>query len=89
MKKISETREPAGEWRSVGKDSIESMGAMGEIIRSVFECPCGKGKIFTTFENLQGYRDSYASIGCEECNKIYRVHYNWALNRDEPRLEKM
>ena len=88
MRKINETREPAGEWTSIGKDGIKSFGPMGEIIITEYECPCGNGKIVTTFEDLPGYRESYVSIECEECYKIYKATYNWARNT-EPVLEKI
>jgi len=87
MKKIKETRVPTGELISVGTDGSKSLGPLGEIIKTEYECPCGKGKIIATFENLPGYRDSYASLECNECSKIYRVDYNWARD-DEPVLEK-
>jgi hypothetical protein len=88
MKIISETHEPSGEWISIGKDGSKSLGPMGEIITTEYECPCGKGKIVATFEDIPGYRESYASIECEECNKIYNVTYNWAWKDDEPVLKK-
>jgi hypothetical protein len=87
MKKINETRKPAGEVISVGKDGSKSLGPAGEMITTEYECPCGKGKIAATFEDIPGYRESYAHIECEECNKIYKVTYNWARS-DEPVLEK-
>ena len=87
MKKINETRDPHGELVTLNGDGRKSMQPLGEIITTQYECPCGKGKIVATFENLPGYRDSYVSIQCEECNKIYRAYYNWAREK-EPVLEK-
>lgn len=87
MKKIYEERKPAGERTAFGKDGSKSLGHMGEIIETEYECPCGRGKIVATFENIPGYRESYASIYCEECSKMYRALYNWARS-EEPVLEK-
>jgi len=87
MKKINETREPSGEMNSIGKDGSESSKPLGEIIKIEYECPCGKGKITATFEDLPGYRESFASIKCDECKEIYEVGYNWARDK-EPVLKK-
>jgi len=92
MKKLKETRKPAGEWTSVGKEGSKSLGQMGEIITTEYECPCRKGIIVATFEDIPGYRESYVSIYCEECSKLYKATYNWALNSkqgDVPLLEKI
>jgi hypothetical protein len=89
MKIIGETREPSGEWISVGKDGSKSLGPLGEIITTEYECLCGKGKIIAIFEDLPGYRDSYARIECAECSKIYKVAYNWAGNNNEPVLKEI
>jgi hypothetical protein len=87
MEKIKETRKPTGEWTSVGINGSKSLGHMGETIETEYKCPCGKGIIIATFEDIPGYRESYASINCEDCKKLYRVTYNWARG-DDPVLEK-
>ncbi|MCL2079210.1 MAG: hypothetical protein FWH17_05110 [Oscillospiraceae bacterium] len=81
MKILNEHREPAGEMVSINEDGTKSSSPLGENISTEYECPCGKGKIVATFENMAGYRDSWVKIECEDCSKKYSVSYNWA--RDE------
>ena len=76
--KIRETRTPSGEMVTINKDGTKSSQPLGVEIVTVYECPCGKGTVATTFENMPGYRDSDVSIQCGECRQGYIAEYNWA-----------
>lgn len=43
----------------------------GTIDTYVYECPCGKGKVIRTKDNIPGFRDNDITIECNECQKKY------------------
>ena len=45
----------------------------GEIERSEFKCPCGKGKIVEEHDRIPGFREHDVWLQCEECSKKYRL----------------
>ena len=54
--------------------NINSSGIeFGEIIETVYECPCTKGKVYLAVENILGYHDWQASIDCSDCNIKYEL----------------
>ena len=52
----------------------EGYGAgWGTIDTYVYECPCGKGKVVKTKDNIPGFRDSDIVIECDECSAKYGI----------------
>ena len=45
----------------------------GTIDTDEYECPCGKGKVIRTKDNIPGFRDSDITIECDECSAKYGV----------------
>lgn len=45
----------------------------GTIDTYEYECPCGKGKVIKTKDNIPGFRESDIVIECDECSKKYGV----------------
>lgn len=43
----------------------------GEYIREEYECPCGKGRVVYTKDDIPGFRDSDIYCRCEECKGKY------------------
>jgi len=43
----------------------------GSIDTYEYVCPCGKGKVIYTKDNIPGFRDKDITIECEECRKKY------------------
>lgn len=43
----------------------------GTIDTYVYECPCGKGRVIKTKDNIPGFRDSDIIIECEKCREKY------------------
>lgn len=43
----------------------------GTIDTDEYECPCGKGRVIRTKDNIPGFRDSDIYIECDECLKKY------------------
>lgn len=55
-------------------DSEPHMGygaGEGAIDTYVYECPCGKGTVVRTKDNIPGFRDSDIIIECDDCRKKY------------------
>jgi len=72
LKVISETTTSSdGRLISVSKDSQINEQPYGNISKTIYECPCGKGTVEETIENIPGYKDWYTFIYCEDCNKVY------------------
>lgn len=61
----------------IGTDShaIPGYGAnkrsWGHTTTEIYECPCGKGKVYYDNEDIPGYRYKDISCDCEECNAKY------------------
>lgn len=43
----------------------------GTIETSIYKCPCGKGRIIRTKDNIPGFRDSDIVIECDKCREKY------------------
>lgn len=43
----------------------------GEVITTVYECPCGKGTVTYEKDDIPGFRDSSIVCDCEECRANY------------------
>lgn len=43
----------------------------GTIDTFIYECPCGKGRIVKTKDNIPGFRDSDIIIECDVCREKY------------------
>lgn len=43
----------------------------GTIDTTIYECPCGKGKVIRTKDNIPGFRECDITIECEDCWKKY------------------
>ena len=53
------------------KEDVYPDGANVPTKRSVYECPCGKGRIVS--ERVPGFWDYTVYIECEACNQKYTV----------------
>ena len=45
----------------------------GTIDTYEYQCPCGKGKVIKTKDNIPGFRESDIVIECDECRKKYGI----------------
>jgi hypothetical protein len=74
LKVISQTKEPSGgEWITILKGGGTVTRPYGKIITTVYECPCGKGKVVLTEENIPGYYDFYTNFECAECREKFEL----------------
>ena len=74
LKLISQTKKPSGgEMITILEGGKTHSQPYGEIITSKYECPCGKGKVVLTQENIPGYYDFYTNFDCAECDKKYEL----------------
>ncbi|MBC1499389.1 hypothetical protein HB943_02150 [Listeria weihenstephanensis] len=67
--------------RLIERDQIEHEGygaGWGEIITEVYECPCGKGQVISTKDDIPGFRDRDTSCKCPECFDKYDFDRNIA-----------
>lgn len=48
----------------------------GVIERTVYACPCGKGKITEEQDYTEGHRDCYAVLACKDCDPKYEIVYS-------------
>lgn len=46
----------------------------GRIIRKVYKCPCGKGKVIYEKDDIPGFKESSVSCNCIECEKKYKFN---------------
>ena len=88
MKLISETREPMGQFITIKSNGTRTERPNGELIESVFECPCGKGRLISTFENNPGYLERYARFNCDDCDKMYSLSLG-GVNPGMPPIVKL
>jgi len=89
MKVIKETRRPSGgSLITVYPDRTKTEEEYGVIIETEYECPCGKGKIVSTSENIPGYLDRYAKIECADCKQVYDLSFSGVRLGDAPTIEK-
>lgn len=51
----------------------------GSIDKTIYECPCGKGKVIYTKDNIPGFRDRDIQCDCKECNEKYEFNKNRAI----------
>ena len=45
----------------------------GETEEIVFECCCGKGRIFEEHDNIVGHKHNDVTLECEDCSKKYKL----------------
>jgi hypothetical protein len=43
------------------------------ILEYIYKCPCKKGKVELTIENIPGYYDFYYDFNCKKCKKNYEI----------------
>ncbi|MFL0489353.1 hypothetical protein ACH0CQ_06805 [Bacillus sp. 179-I 2A5 NHS] len=48
----------------------------GDITEMVYECPCGKGKVYEERDYIVGYKNRQINCYCEECDKKYTFKKN-------------
>ncbi|MCL1632801.1 hypothetical protein M3N64_12805 [Sporolactobacillus sp. CPB3-1] len=46
-------------------------GNWGDTTNIVYECPCGKGKVYYEHDDIPGYRNRNISCDCDDCNQKY------------------
>jgi hypothetical protein len=74
LKVISKTKKPSGaEMTTILEGGETHKQPYGEIITTVYECPCGKGKVVLTEEDIPGYRDFYTNFDCAECKEKFEL----------------
>jgi hypothetical protein len=56
-----------------------NMRSWGDMINEVYECPCGKGKVYYDIEDILGHRYKNVSCNCEECNEKYNFARGTAI----------
>lgn len=59
----------------------------GNIIRRIYACPCGKGRIVEEQDYTPGHRDGNAFIECDICKQHYPIDFGtsatkWRLYHD-------
>lgn len=45
----------------------------GTVDTYTYICPCGKGRVIRTKDNIPGFRDSDIVIECDDCIKKYGI----------------
>jgi len=89
LKEIRKTIHPSGgSITTIHEDGKKTKEPYGEIIETEYECPCGKGKIFSTLEDIPGYLDRYARIACPDCEKIYTLSFAGVNMGQAPEISK-
>jgi hypothetical protein len=89
LKLLNKTKSPSGgTFTAINHDGTKTEKSYGEIITSEYECPCGKGKIVSTYEDIPGYRDRYAHIECVDCIKDYNLSFVGVMLGDAPAVNK-
>lgn len=48
----------------------------GDIVRSVYVCPCGRGTIEEEQDYTEGHRDCWASLKCDFCRRKYKLIFS-------------
>lgn len=43
----------------------------GSIDTYIYKCPCGKGRVVKTKDNIPGFRESDILIECDDCREKY------------------
>lgn len=61
---------------------IPELGS-GDKERYIFECPCGKGTITESHDNIPGFSDHIVWLNCDECKKKYKLDTSNGVRRWE------
>lgn len=54
--------------------SYQSVGygaGSGQVINEVYECPCGKGKVYYEKDDIPGFKSTDISSDCKECSEKF------------------
>lgn len=54
---------------------VLSQERSGNLVRTIYECPCGRGYIDEEQDYTPGFRDGTAYLHCKECNKKYYIEF--------------
>lgn len=46
-------------------------GNWGDTAEEVYECPCGKGRVYYEHDDIPGFRHREVTCDCKECNGKY------------------
>ncbi|MCL2483954.1 MAG: hypothetical protein FWE79_01030 [Firmicutes bacterium] len=68
-------------------DGTKTIETYGEIVETKFKCPCGKGAVEMTYENIPGFRDRYGSFNCDDCSKKYVMSFDGVNLGDAPEID--
>lgn len=53
----------------------------GRVIREVYECPCGKGKVYYEKDDIPGFRESDNYTDCPDCGELYNFRRGIATEK--------
>ena len=53
------------------QDHVGYGAGSGDTEEYHYECPCGKGRVVRTKDNIPGFRESDILIECDECREKY------------------
>ncbi len=60
--------------KQIGNSEFSDVGdgpRSGHVTEKVYECPCGKGKVFYERDDIPGFKGTYITCSCGECDKKY------------------
>ena len=56
--------------------NINSYGEQyGQTVHTTYKCPCGKGTVTLTQEQIPGWYDFWANINCKKCDAEYELQW--------------
>lgn len=67
--------------KKIGDTTYQSIGfgaGSGDVINEIYECPCGKGKVFYEKDDIPGFKNSSISSDCKECENEYNFSRGFA-----------
>lgn len=64
------------------RQSVGYGAGSGEIINEVYECPCGKGKVYYEKDDIPGFRDKSIYSDCPECKDKYNFGRGTAVEKE-------
>ena len=70
--------------KPISTSSMEHAGwgaGPGTTIENEFECPCGKGRVSYEKEDTPGFRESYISCSCPDCDGKYDFFNGYAYEK--------
>ncbi|HDR7363153.1 TPA: hypothetical protein QCX21_000821 [Bacillus toyonensis] len=65
--------------KEIDSKSLSDVGLRstnGDIKETMYECPCGKGKVYEERDYIVGYKNRQINCYCEECDKKYTFKRN-------------